>query len=576
MANSDDGCGREVLGQACGGTRPRRSSAMFLMAMLALPHGGDAGTPLFASSAAVRELTPEDWGLMLNGQKAWFVDFYADWCPHCMHFAPIWDRVATAFQGDSRVAFGAVDCAQHTDFCVSLQVGAYPTLRSFNLPGVGDSFKKTGAYVHDGEYHVDEQNDLMMLLRGKLLARGPDPKGDSRIVLPGSAASVRQYPQPHEPEASQHTATLRFYDAMVALTYALHQGTALAAGETKANLFKKNLQDNDLSLGGEKLRELVEWLSFLSLVVPSEEAKERLAELAAVARQAQARGGLLPRSVWIQALEERQIGVAPVEAGSDPSPYFKICTTYTCGLWTLFHLLTVSVSEFPSSNVAGWCDGSKLGQAQALERIRGFVANFFGCADCQKHFLSIYDGCTFGRCQLACQDGRGAALWLWQVHNNVTIRVADEQGMPTPSQWPPKSMCPTCWARDGNRGDADNSMMVFRYLVQAYTPAADVEGELSSFSAAQSLIRQGRFRELWSNQGVRLVCFLALAAVLIGMLCWWNARAGSDRSPVAIAQRSRGRPHYLRTQEEQFMSEGVGGRSRSMQVLHPSSIVMTM
>lgn len=550
-----------------------------------------AGTPLFASSSAVRELTPSDFeSTVLSGKPAWFVDFYADWCPHCMHFAPIWESVARGFGGDYRVKFGAVDCAVHTSFCGSVQVGAYPTLRSFNLPGVSDSFQKTGAYFHEGEYHVDEQADLIVLLRSKLLSIGPAPDqvGADGSGSRGSGAggsSVTTYPKPDEPMASMHSATLRLVDAEVALTYALRQGTALAATESSANFFKQHLEDNDLALVGDKLDELVKWLSFLSVVMPSTRARSNVARLALVARKAQAGTGRLIRDDWLKALAAQAIDVVPPEAGDDPAKYWKLCTTYTCGLWTLFHLVTVSSAE-----ISGGGDGRRLltssrhlenspqkAAPEALERIRGFVVHFFGCADCASHFLSMYDGCQFGRCLLSPEDRRGGALWLWQVHNNVTLRVASEQGYPQPERWPPWELCTDCWRGEGQTSSLYDAEEVYAYMVRAYTPASDVEMELPELDlhGAQVIWRKESLASLWSNKGVRLAFFLATAGIFLATLFWWNA-SRDNTSVIAMAQNNKV-PHYLRTEEDNpYLAQARQRQSRPNHLLNPTAVVLTL
>ena len=56
------------------------------------------------------------------------------------------------------------------------------------------------------------------------------------------------------------------------------------------------------------------------------------------------------------------------------------------------------------------------------------------------NFLREYDDCEFRRCDLlhdtpVTKKGAGyisaknAAIWMWQVHNSVTVRVKGEEGV---------------------------------------------------------------------------------------------------------------------------------------------------
>jgi hypothetical protein len=160
--------------------------------------------------------------------------------------------------------------------------------------------------------------------------------------------------------------------------------------------------------------------------------------------------------------------VATVEAkgGSSPGGAGRHITVgYTCGLWTLFHMVTLAAPR------AG------LTPREATGAIRNYVEHFFGCAHCRDHFLALYDGCDFGRCDVAVDASppsggkalheagedvpdpaaaggdrgldpgaqmlgaaarfradaeafgaahRQTALWLWKAHNEVNRRVAVE------------------------------------------------------------------------------------------------------------------------------------------------------
>jgi hypothetical protein len=172
-----------------------------------------------------------------------------------------------------------------------------------------------------------------------------------------------------------------------------------------------------------------------------------------------------------------------------------ITVGYTCGLWTLFHMVTMAAPR------AGLTAG------QPMRAIRAYVAHFFGCSHCRDHFLAMYDACELGRCDVPDEDEaaahRAASLWLWRVHNAVNVRVAadalqDEARAaaertsavgavevvdldPAWSLWPPEAACPAC-RKPGRlsvagRGDGRgrgfpvvewNEDAVFAFLTDAY------------------------------------------------------------------------------------------------------------
>eukprot|EP00002_Diphylleia_rotans_P030597 TRINITY_DN6302_c0_g1_i3.p1 TRINITY_DN6302_c0_g1~~TRINITY_DN6302_c0_g1_i3.p1 ORF type:complete len:106 (-),score=19.05 TRINITY_DN6302_c0_g1_i3:141-458(-) len=60
------------------------------------------------------------------GQGRWFIKFYAPWCGHCKHLAPIFAEAASIVS-DS-VTFGEVDCTQSKDTCSKYQIKGYPRM----------------------------------------------------------------------------------------------------------------------------------------------------------------------------------------------------------------------------------------------------------------------------------------------------------------------------------------------------------------------------------------------------------------------------------------------------------------
>lgn len=126
---------------------------------------------------------------------------------------------------------------------------------------------------------------------------------------------------------------------------------------------------------------------------------------------------------------------------------------YTCGLWTLFHTLTVNAAQ--KSEAA---EGPIV-----LKAMHGYIKNFFGCTDCAMHFQAmaarnrIFD----------VKDNDKAVLWLWIAHNEVNLRLAGdvtEDPEHPKIQFPSVSRCPECRLARG----AWNLPAVYQYLQNVY------------------------------------------------------------------------------------------------------------
>jgi hypothetical protein len=113
---------------------------------------------------------------------------------------------------------------------------------------------------------------------------------------------------------------------------------------------------------------------------------------------------------------------------------------FSCGLWKLFHTATVGITEhrgglnlLESGVVAA--DTHIFSPAEAAHAIREYIAHFFGCTECRKHFIAKYDECSFRRCDRLTSDATSATpddwkqlpLWLWEVHNDVSVSVAHDR-----------------------------------------------------------------------------------------------------------------------------------------------------
>lgn len=113
---------------------------------------------------------------------------------------------------------------------------------------------------------------------------------------------------------------------------------------------------------------------------------------------------------------------------------------FSCGMWKLLHTSTVGIAEQRGGlNLvqSGAVDSYTrvFSPADAADTIREYLAHFFGCIECRNHFLAQYDECSFRRCDrltddaptATAEDWKQLALWLWEVHNDVSVRVAHER-----------------------------------------------------------------------------------------------------------------------------------------------------
>ncbi|XP_035504014.2 sulfhydryl oxidase 1 [Scophthalmus maximus] len=104
---------------------------------------------------------------------------------------------------------------------------------------------------------------------------------------------------------------------------------------------------------------------------------------------------------------------------------------YPCGVWTLFHVLTVQAMNAGGSY-----------PPEVLFAMRTYVRSFFGCRLCAEHFENMARESLMEVNTLSL-----AVLWLWSRHNRVNNRLAgalsEDPNFPK-VQWPSPEMCPAC------------------------------------------------------------------------------------------------------------------------------------
>ena len=148
---------------------------------------------------------------------------------------------------------------------------------------------------------------------------------------------------------------------------------------------------------------------------------------------------------------------------------------YSCGLWSLFHIVSIGVIERHRA-VLGARD--QVSTKFVAQTVRNYVELFFDCEVCKEYFVEMFDRCGFNHCRRFKQPQKlpppeswaEFAMWLWEVHNDVNLKLVEaesqrEGGNVGTSKrkldltaWPPADECPSCrdvngkWKKDAILG----------------------------------------------------------------------------------------------------------------------------
>ncbi|KAL7541392.1 hypothetical protein ACHAXR_010885 [Thalassiosira sp. AJA248-18] len=151
---------------------------------------------------------------------------------------------------------------------------------------------------------------------------------------------------------------------------------------------------------------------------------------------------------------------------------------YSCGLWSLMHIISIGVIERHRAVLGAQEQISTKFVAQTM---RNYIEQFFDCEQCRDYFVHMYDTCGFNHCRRLKQPEKlpppeswdEYALWLWEVHNDVNAKIVDSEwkGAAGSSKhklaaWPPAEECPTCRS-DNGKWDND---AVLGHLKKEYWP----------------------------------------------------------------------------------------------------------
>lgn len=358
--------------------------------------------------------------------------FYAPWCPHCQHYKPKYIQLAKKIKAvHPSMEFHAVSCVAHHEICKQQEVNSYPTLKFF----------KEGSYENMPMKFVNVNAKSVLALMGyedkiSSLANEDEHEDKSHNNIAketDTKQSARVIPfQNHEVSDSWHDASLSF-------EFALQHGIYMSNGplsEKEKDAFK-------------------EWLELLSKALPPQ--MQRTRETVTV---------LLKNFDTASHSQKEMLKLITGGFGTNEDKReWRTCTNednkigYTCGLWQLFHVISVGVVEYNMHN-------EPIPTRHASETLRNYILHFFQCDVCRMHFLNQYDSCELDVCHRLSDkpstsehEWREFPMWLWETHNTVNDRLLRDRffqnGEPKANEWesqqarwPSLFACPNCWRED--------------------------------------------------------------------------------------------------------------------------------
>uniref|UniRef100_A0A8C5UCP6 Sulfhydryl oxidase n=1 Tax=Malurus cyaneus samueli TaxID=2593467 RepID=A0A8C5UCP6_9PASS len=402
---------------------------------------------------------------------AWAVEFFASWCGHCIHFAPTWRALAHDIrEWRPAVIMAAIDCASEDNqqVCSDFGITGFPTMK------VRLCFFR--AFSKKAEDGIRITSEVKPLVSGR--AEHPADAQAPAAVPPVScsAEEVRTFFQRNK---DQYLALIfeksnSFVGREVALDMLQFENIAvrrvLSSEEELVEKFGVTTFPSGYLLfrngSFSRLPVHIEARSFYTYYLRTLSGITRGSyKLNTTADGPSCRAALPSFKLYMADLESALHYSLRVEAtrpsvlsGAQLAAFKCYVATlvkyfpgrpsvqtylqnldslerhfrgYPCGLWTIFHLLTVQAAQ---NEAESW--------GEVLSTMRCYVRNFFGCQECAEHFEAMA-----AKSMEKVASREESVLWLWSHHNEVNARLAggDTEDPKFPKlQWPPPDMCPLC------------------------------------------------------------------------------------------------------------------------------------
>ena len=181
---------------------------------------------------------------------------------------------------------------------------------------------------------------------------------------------------------------------------------------------------------GEKSA-LVDWFDLLSVGLPQDWGLHDHIDLIR-SRIDSIGDSKTPYDALLRVLGEKPL---PRNKWSRSCDQFGLGGGFTCGLWKLLHVVSIGVAEHRGGLNLSDTHRRSFSPGDAADVIANYLKRFFTCEPCRDHFLQLFKKCAYRRCErlnfnaeeATADDWKQLALWLWEVHNDVNVRVLKDR-----------------------------------------------------------------------------------------------------------------------------------------------------
>jgi len=390
-----------------------------------------------------------------NGPRV--VEYYSPWCGHCQAYKPKYIALAKEINrrlpdDQMEVNFHAVSCSVHHWVCMQNNVKGFPTIVAFRADSAEpQKLKRVTAET------VAEAVGVRLLAHDPLSNSADEDEGDEEIrpvdILGASLNGLAR------------TRETVYKDAALSFTYALRTG-----------IYPKHshhpLEDTQKEVFSD-------WIDLLYWTLPPTWILHTLINDLRINMDSV----VVSKENLLEIVDKHQEVVNGKHLKwSDQCAKGVEGAGYPCGLWSLFHIVSIGVVERHKAVLGSREEVSTQHVALTL---RNYIENFFACEACRQYFTDMHDSCGFDHCkrfkqslQLPSEESWGQfALWLFEVHNDINMKLIEEEWKREGKDvselksnlalWPSQEECPGCRDKNG-KWDKD---VVLKHLKKSYWPA---------------------------------------------------------------------------------------------------------